>query len=92
MIESSLTAFTGFAFALVFICTLSECVTLRWPTTVTANGKSKSLTAKAFRSRKTALNGYFLPAEYFRYCDHYSVFQISLRNRGVLSLALGDIM
>ena len=52
IIEPSLPAFTGFPFALVFTCTFSECVTLRWPTTVTekanhsrqnrfAQGKSK---------------------------------------------------
>ena len=58
IIGPSLTAFTGFPFALVFTWTFSECVTLRWPTTVTAKanhsrekqitrGKSISLTVKA---------------------------------------------
>ena len=36
IIEPSLTALTGFPFALVFTWTFSECATLRWPTTVTA--------------------------------------------------------
>ena len=46
IIESSLTAFTGCPFALVFTCTSSECVNCQ--------GKSKSLTGKTIRSRKKA--------------------------------------
>ena len=42
IIEPSLTAFTGFPFALVFTCTFSECVNCQV--------KRKSLTAKGIRS------------------------------------------